>query len=257
MKRFPLLAAAALAASVAAPLRAELFRPETVHGAVIGGLAGAVIGHNDGRHGWEGAAYGAAAGALIGTAVGHANDRADYRRTQPHVRPSYPYRGYGYYGSRHGRAGHRWGHSHYDRGWHVYYGHRGWRGPHWGSSDRWYSQPRYRTVYPVYPRRWDRPSYAARGALLGGIAGAIIGHNDGRHGWEGAAYGLGAGYLLGSWADASARRREAEAVPLYVAPRAVAPAVEATAPSQVTIINNYYASPNASALASANGMFGR
>lgn len=38
-------------------------------GSVIGGLAGAVIGHQSGR-GWEGAAIGAAAGGLVGLAVG-------------------------------------------------------------------------------------------------------------------------------------------------------------------------------------------
>src|SRR5207302_1055341 len=48
---------------------------------------------------------------------------------------------------------------------------------------------------------------AANGALLGGIAGGIIGHNSGgnwRHdGWRGAAWGAGAGWLLGSIIDAN------------------------------------------------------
>jgi len=35
------------------------------------------------------------------------------------------------------------------------------------------------------------------GALLGGIAGGIIGHNNGRRGWEGALIGTGAGLLFG------------------------------------------------------------
>ena len=47
---------------------------------------------------------------------------------------------------------------------------------------------------------------AANGAILGGIAGAIIGHNSGslhHNGWQGAAIGAGVGALLGSAADAN------------------------------------------------------
>ena len=35
------------------------------------------------------------------------------------------------------------------------------------------------------------------GAILGAIAGGIIGHNNGRQGWEGALIGTGAGLLAG------------------------------------------------------------
>lgn len=237
----------ALALVSALPARAQLFRPEAVTGAVVGGIAGAVIGHNDGRHGWEGAAYGAAAGALIGTIAGNAHDRAEYRSTQVQV-PGY----------------------------------RGYRGPHYPvrvvSAPRYYGPryihrapvvyaPRYPVVYapryvpaPVYVAR--RPSYTRTGVLLGGIAGAIIGHNDGRHGWEGAAYGIGAGYLLGSIADRQAAQAaaEARAYEEYRAAAAASAAVNPTpapAPQQVTINNYYYGNAPAAPMAAANSLFGR
>ncbi|GAB1488294.1 hypothetical protein MASR2M8_07390 [Opitutaceae bacterium] len=223
----------ALALVSALPARAQLFRPETVTGAVVGGIAGAVIGHNDGRHGWEGAAYGAAAGALIGTVAGHARDRADYRATQVHA-PVY----------------------------------RGYRGPHYPvrvvAAPRYYG-PRYPVVYgpryvspPAYVA--PRPSYTRTGVLLGGIAGAIIGHNDGRHGWEGAAYGMGAGYILGSIADRQAAQAEAEARAYEegrIAAANSAAVNPAPAPQQVTINNYYYSSTPATPMAGANSLFGR
>ncbi len=69
----------ALALAAAGTAQAQLFRPETVRGAAVGGIAGAVIGHNNGHRGWEGAAYGAAAGAIIGTIVGESRDSRGYR----------------------------------------------------------------------------------------------------------------------------------------------------------------------------------
>lgn len=244
------------------PASAELFRPETVQGALVGGIAGAVIGHNDDRRGWEGAAYGAAAGALVGSVVGQARDYANDVRVRPPVPVSYRSRSW-------------------DRGprWHVGFGyssgrpawgwrHDPWSRPAWGWSTRTWS-PRYRG----YDRdgggrsyHWRtyvssgvdlRPSAAARGAFWGGIAGAIIGHNHGRRGWEGAAYGLAGGYLLGSIADARARQIEAErqaAAAWWQAPQPVAPA---PAPTQI-IINNYSSAPaSASPMAAANRAFGR
>ena len=255
--KFPLslFAAAVLAGASVTPASAQVFRPETVGGAVLGGLAGAVIGHNDGRHGWEGAAYGAAAGALIGTAVGHARDADGYRRTHPrrpvYVRPGWStsprwHVGVGYHHRSYPRHG--WSSSRYHRPYrHAGYGSRLWVGPSWGWGSGW--DRGYGWDRPVY-----RTGYAPRAALLGGIAGAIIGHNDGRHGWEGAAYGVGAGYLLGRWADARANQVE-PAVPVYSAP--VGSSAQSAAPSQVTIINNYYAAPAATPMASANRIFGR
>ncbi|HEY0946024.1 MAG TPA: glycine zipper family protein [Opitutaceae bacterium] len=243
-----------LALATAIPLQAQLFRPEVVSGAVLGGVAGAVIGHNDGRHGREGAAYGVAAGALLGAMVGASRDHADYRGTQVPV-AEYP--------SRYYTGGYRHGH-----------GYPGYRGLGYGYHYRPYGQagygyydyrvsPSYR--YGVYTRydydRYERPSYTATGTLLGGIAGAIIGHNDGRHGWEGAAYGAGAGYLLGRIADARAERnrREAEAVLQARAQVRVENAMTAASRQQPVIINNYYYGNTApaTAMSSANNMFGR
>ena len=44
-------------------------------GVVLGGLAGAVIGHNKNRRGAEGAAIGAVVGGLLGGAVGNQQDK--------------------------------------------------------------------------------------------------------------------------------------------------------------------------------------
>lgn len=109
--------------------------------------------------------------------------------------------------------------------------------------------------------------YAADGLWLGAVAGGVIdhrhGHAHGRWGWRGAAWGAGAGWLLGSVLDADYGYRRANddygyprqvfvAQPPLVVPPAAPPA---PAPQQVTIINNYYGS--ASPLAGANALFGR
>jgi len=63
---------------------------------------------------------------------------------------------------------------------------------------------------------------AVNGAVLGGVAGAIIGNNSGdlRHNaWRGAAYGAGAGLMLGSIADHAHERRVATQVPVPASPR--------------------------------------
>jgi len=102
------------------------------------------------------------------------------------------------------------------------------------------------------------------GAVIGGIAGAVIGHNSGslgHNGWRGAAWGAGLGWVLGSVADANRRAVIWERPPVYVesarpvvvqAPAQPAPAA---APQQVTIINNYYG--NAAPMGQANTLFGR
>lgn len=63
---------------------------------------------------------------------------------------------------------------------------------------------------------------AVNGAVLGGVAGAIIGNNSGdlRHNaWRGAAYGAGAGMILGSMADRAHERRVATHVPVPTSSR--------------------------------------
>jgi hypothetical protein len=200
-----------------APAQAQIFRSPVFGGAV----AGAIIGRNSGSLGhnaWRGAAYGAAAGLLIDGAFG----------------PGY-YGGYGYYGRidrRYGRAGPQ---VYLYRDAPVVYGDYGYD----------YN----------YDYAFDaRPDYQASGLWLGALAGAIIGRNSGSLGhnaWRGAAYGAGAGYLLGSIAESNVRRREM--VGGYAAPVAAANATSAQ-PQQVTIINNYY---NTTPMSSANSLFGR
>jgi hypothetical protein len=125
----------------------------------------------------------------------------------------------------------------------------------------------YGLGYPYYDTYGYYGSYgsgsaATNGLLLGALAGGIIGHNSGdfRHnGWRGAAWGAGAGWLLGSIVDANRRTNAYYSPPVAVqqAPAVQVP-VQSAAPSQpqqVTIINNYY---NASSpMSAANGLFGR
>ncbi len=103
-----------------------------------------------------------------------------------------------------------------------------------------------------------QPSRTATTTLLGGVAGAIIGHNNGRHTWQGAAIGAGTGYLLGRLSEPS---RISHPVSGGYAPYAyygqpvvaTAPAVQ---PQQITIINNYYGGAS-TPMSNANSMFGR
>lgn len=208
---------------------AQIFRPEAVSGAVLGGLAGAVIGNNSGDLGneaWRGAAIGAVAGGLLGNAVGAGRESDAWRDTQVPV-PS---------------------RSVYRRDVVAYRPYR--------PDDHWSGYDRHRVS--------RRPDPRVSGALLGGLAGAIIGHNDGRHGWEGAAYGAGAGLILGSIWDRADRRRDREAsrVVYYEdAPREAARVITSVAPAapQTVTINNYYYGPvsGTSVAGGANSLFGR
>jgi uncharacterized protein YcfJ len=238
-----------LALAALVPSHAQSTRREAVNGVAIGAVAGAVIGNNSGSLGhsaWRGAAYGAGAGLLVGSAIGHANRRAEAHR--PTV---------------------------YHPGYHrpsVFYSdfHR----PHYGYG--YFSRPSFYRPYvyrsePVY--YYDasdtyvaaRPNYAGSGLFLGALAGAIIGNNSGSLGhnaWRGAAYGAGAGLLIGSIAESRARRAEsAEAAAATLANAAAAPAAPATSVGQqaTTIINNnYYNSPAPTTpMSAANSMFGR
>lgn len=212
-----------------ASVQAQVFRPETVNGAVLGGIAGAVIGNNSGdlhHNAWRGAAIGTVAGGLIGSSIGESRERRDgYQVHRPSGYYSYgpSYRSYGY--------GRPYGYS---------YG---------------YAQPGY--YYSDYSYR--RPSYAASGLWLGGLTGAIIGNNShGHNAWRGAAWGAGAGLLLGAIADENAREADAREA-AYQDAQAAATVVAApaqTTPQNVTIINNYNNSPS-TPMSSANGMFGR
>jgi uncharacterized protein YcfJ len=202
-----------LAALTLTSAHAQIFGPRALDGALLGGIAGAVIGHNSGslsHNGWQGAAIGAGVGALIGAA----NDRRD------------------------------------------------------SGFDTRVPMARGDNVY----RDGYRGSAAGNGLVYGALAGGIIGHNrgfgHGRDGWRGAAWGAGAGWLLGSIVDANYGYYRSydydygypravvmpQSQPVYVQ-AAAQPAAPAAAPQQITIINNYYG--NASPMAGANSLFGR
>lgn len=220
---------------------AQTLRPAAVNGALLGGVAGAIIGNNSGdlRHNaWRGAAYGAGAGLLIGSIAGDAHDRRvathvpvpDYPRTYIY-RHSPSYYGYGYYGRpSHYRHGGSYGYVSYEAPLYTddYYG--------YGGSD-----------------------YATNGLWLGALAGAIIGNNSGglRHNaWRGAAYGAATGYILGSIAESNARRREAAAAPVMVSAQAGDDAVVTTAAPAAPATPVAPPAPTTS-MSAANSLFGR
>lgn len=238
-------------------VHAQVFRPEAVNGAVLGGIAGAVIGNNSGslhHNAWKGAAIGAGAGLILGEAVGNANAAAGYTQAGRPSDGAYVYRqspavrvGVSYGGGYYGHSGY------YGRS----YGHRGGFGVGYSYYPSYGYYDGYGSDYPYYGTTgyYGSGSGAASGMLLGALAGGIIGNNSGSHnGWRGAALGAGAGLLLGTIADANR-----PAVVYHSAPavQQQTPAPQAaTAPAQpTTIINNYYNAP--APMSGANSLFGR
>lgn len=226
-----------------------------VNGAVIGGAVGAVIGHNSGRlhhNTWRGAAIGAGSGLLVGSVMDHHRGyRGDGR-----VRVSAAPRVYLYRNSSRYHGGRFHGHGYYARGWGYpgYYYRPGYAYLGFDS----YAYP-YATDYGTYD---TRPSYAANGAILGALAGAVIGNNSGdlRHnGWAGAGLGAAAGYLVGSIAENNARRREAVLTEQASAVNSLAPVqVASTAPANAPDQTVTTSKPkSSSAMSSANELFGR
>lgn len=124
----------------------------------------------------------------------------------------------------------------------------------------------YGADYPYYGSTgyYGAESAASSGFWLGALAGGIIGNNSGsfgHNGLRGAAWGAGAGWLLGSIADANRRQVAYQQAPVVVSQPsqvgavAAQPAAQSSAPQQVTIINNYYNS--SSPMSGANSLFGR
>lgn len=129
-----------------------------------------------------------------------------------------------------------------------------------GPSYYYSSGPAYAPpVYYATPVS-ARPSHTATTTLLGGVAGAIIGHNNGRRGWEGAAIGMGAGYLLGRLSEPARTSRHGSygyAPYAYYRQPVTVTAPVTQPPQQITIINNYYYGGGSTPMSSANSMFGR
>lgn len=88
----------------ALPGQAQLFSPESLGGAAVGGIIGGVIGHNSGHKTAEGVAIGAGAGLVLGALTGYAR-RDHYESSYQYgayvpVAPAPVYSSYGYYYSR-------------------------------------------------------------------------------------------------------------------------------------------------------------
>lgn len=127
-----------------------------------------------------------------------------------------------------------------------------------GAPSYYYSAgPSYAPAAYYHTPDSARPSRTATTTLLGGVAGAIIGHNNGRRAWQGAAIGAGTGYVLGRLSEPTHRRAPVAYAPYaYYPQRTVVFAQPPAQPQQITIINNYYGT-TPTAMGSANTLFGR
>lgn len=124
----------------------------------------------------------------------------------------------------------------------------------------YYTSPGPAHGAPVYytTPSYAQPSRTATTTLLGGVAGAIIGHNNGRRAWQGAAIGAGTGYVFGRLTEPTpvVRHSSASVYAPYAYYRQPVVVTAAPAPQQITIINNYYGTA-ATPMSNANAMFGR
>ncbi|HZP58747.1 MAG TPA: glycine zipper family protein [Opitutaceae bacterium] len=207
----------ALALLTVAPARAQIFGSNATGGALLGGLAGGIIGYNNHNQTGRGIAIGAASGLILGSFADQARYNA-YQQTQVPVPSSY-------YVYRQAPA--------------YYY-----------QTPASYSSDYYGDDYG-----YERPNYMASGALLGGLAGGIIGYNNHHQTGRGILIGTASGLILGSLAEHAAREREAAAAtPVIVTTAPVAPpAPEAPAAPAAPPAAAAPASP----MSSANSLFGR
>jgi hypothetical protein len=123
-------------------------------------------------------------------------------------------------------------------------------------ADRYYQAPRYYySNYEDADYGCTRPNYAVSGALLGGLAGGIIGHNNHNQTGRGILIGAASGLILGSIAEHAARDREmaAERTVYIAAPAEQAPA----APEPQTQAAPSATPTPATPMSSANSLFGR
>jgi len=102
---------------------------------------------------------------------------------------------------------------------------------------------------------YAQPSYVASGALLGGLAGGIIGYNNHYQTGRGILIGAATGLILGSIADESAREREV-ATPTAVVSTVPQPAPASQDPLPQATPANSNSTPS-SPMSSANSLFGR
>jgi uncharacterized protein YcfJ len=76
--------------------KAQFLSSEAFGGAALGGLAGGIIGHNNGNHTAEGIGIGAGAGLLLGAIVHNEREDRYYRTPGPYYGYSRTYYGPGY-----------------------------------------------------------------------------------------------------------------------------------------------------------------
>jgi uncharacterized protein YcfJ len=151
----------------------QLLNQESLTGAALGGIAGAVIGNQHHGQSGEGAAIGAGVGYLLGQAVHNQRQQA-YGYPPPQYAGGYAVSdGAYYYGDPY---------------------------PYPASAPNYYYGAQYQ------PR--PRINRAIGGAVLGGVAGAVIGNQHHGQSGEGAAIGAAAGLVLGGIAEHQARKRE-------------------------------------------------
>jgi hypothetical protein len=121
--------------------------------------------------------------------------------------------------------------------------------------------------YPAETVSYDsRPPHAMTGLVLGGIAGGVIGHNNGRHTAEGVAIGAGAGLLLGTLADQERRSVSVTPPPRFIRvtqspPIASSPGIVIDTPAvpvaENVILRSYPGGSVGPGMSGANALFGR
>lgn len=116
------------------------------------------------------------------------------------------------------------------------------------------------SAVPVRAQLFSREGF--NGALLGGLAGGIIGHNSRRHTAEGVAIGAGSGLLLGSlFHDARRELVYSQPYGYYVTPTYTMSTVPAQIPAVAEVPQPPLPAPPApivaSPMSSANSLFGR
>ncbi|MGA3007277.1 MAG: glycine zipper family protein [Opitutaceae bacterium] len=111
----------------------------------------------------------------------------------------------------------------------------------------------YYSDYPDDNYGYSQSNYAVSGALLGGLAGGIIGYNNHHQTGRGVLIGAASGLILGSIADQAVRERPVVAPPVVVSAAVPPPPAPASPPPPAAPAMTAPASP----MSGANSLFGR